>query len=283
MTNDVPRLPMAVTQALRDMDRSQSGASAAEMARQVRRIAELEGLLERQLGQGDHFAKTASLSLRRAEADIDAAIDSFSKNVIDCSFGDVQGETNAVRMQQEIGKLKVIGIQQRFRTLNDAVQPMGQWVSEFTQHLAPHRETMSALQTLADSFKPLILVVDDDEFERKLHGELLSAAPYDLLFAASGAEALSLVRKKRPDVILMDVVMPEINGLEALRSLKASSQFADIPVVMITGQSEKEVVLDCLKAGAVDFVVKPLDREVLLKKMARFLGKRSTRPPLPSH
>jgi CheY-like chemotaxis protein len=271
MTNDVQRLPLAITHALRDLERSQSDAPAAEMARQVRRIAELEGLLERQLDQGDHYAKTANRSLKRAEAEIDAAIDSFSKNVIDGSFGDAQGITNAVRMQQEINKLRANEIQQRFRTLNDAVQPMGQWVGELKQQLAPHRESMSALKILADHFHPLILVVDDEEFERKLAGELLSAAPYDLLFASNGAEALNLMSERRPDLILMDMVMPEINGLETLRRLKASHRFADIPVMMITGQSEKDVVVECLKAGAVDFVVKPLDRKVLLKKVERFL------------
>lgn len=271
MTNDVQRLPMAVTHALRDLDSSQSGAPAGEMARQVHRIAELEGLLERQLGQGDLYAKTASRSLKRAEADIDAAIDGFSRNVIDGCFDDALGVTNAVRMQQEINKLRANEIQQHFRILNDAVQPMGQWVSVLKQQLAPHRESMETLKALAENLRPLVLMVDDDEFERQLVGEMLKAEPYELLSAASGAEALSLVRRKRPDLILMDVVMPEINGLETLRRLKASAKFAEIPVVMITGQSEKEVVLDCLKAGAADFLVKPLDREVLLKKVAGFL------------
>lgn len=271
MTNDVQRLPMAVTHALRNLGRSKSGAPAAEMARQVRRIAELEGLLERQLGQGDLYAKTASRSVKQAEAEIDAAIDSFSKNVIDGSFDDAQGVTNAVRMQQEVNKLRANEIQQRFRTLDDAVQPMEQWVSDLKQQLAPHRESMSVLKTLAERFRPVVLVVDDDEFERKLAGELLSAAPYDLLFASNGAEALNLMRERRPDLILMDMVMPEINGLETLRRLKTSPRFADIPVMMTTGQSEKDLVVECLKAGAVDFVVKPLDREVLLKKVERFL------------
>jgi hypothetical protein len=106
MTNDVQRLPMAVTHALRDLGRSQSGAPAAEMARQMRHIAELEALLEHQLGQGDLCARTASRSLKLAEAEIGAAIDSFSKNVIDGSFGDDRGETEKLRLHQEILKFK---------------------------------------------------------------------------------------------------------------------------------------------------------------------------------
>lgn len=130
---------------------------------------------------------------------------------------------------------------------------------------------MSAVKMLTVTPRPLVLVVDDDEFERKLSREILKGAPYDLLFANNGGEALDLMRERRPDLILMDMVMPGINGLETLRRLKASQTLADIPVMMITGQSEKDVVVECLKAGAVDFVVKPLDREVLLKKVERFL------------
>lgn len=196
MTNDVQRLPMAVTHALRNLERSRNAAPTADMARQVRGIEELEGSLEQRSNQDDH---------------------------------------------------------------------------PVNQPPAPHHVSTPAATALTVTAQPLVLVVDDDQFERKLIGEILRGAPYDLLFAGNGAEALDLVREKRPDLVLMDMVMPEINGLETLRRLKADHGLADIPVMMITGQSEKDVVVECLKAGAVDFVVKPLDREALLTKVERFL------------
>jgi CheY-like chemotaxis protein len=271
MTYDMKRLPMAVAHALRDLKYSQSGVPAAEMARQVRRIVELEGLLEQFLDQGGLHSEMTSRSLEQAEAEIEAAIDNFSKNVIEGGFGDALEVRNPVRMRQEIDKLKAEEVGQRFCDLREVVKPMGEWVGNMKQQLAPHLESICALKSLAVSFRPVLLLVDDDAFERKLAGEILRAKPYDLVFATSGAEALGLLRKKRPDLILMDMVMPEINGLETLRRLKATPQFADIPVMMITGQSEKSVVVECLKAGAVDFVVKPFDREVFLKKVAKFL------------
>jgi CheY-like chemotaxis protein len=70
----------------------------------------------------------------------------------------------------------------------------------------------------------------------------------------------------------MDLDMPVLNGLDILRKLKADPQFADIQVMMVTGQSGKGIVVDCLRAGAVDFVVKPLEREAFLKKLDRFLS-----------
>jgi CheY-like chemotaxis protein len=271
MTYDMRRLPMAIAHALRDLEHTKSGAPAAELTRQLRRIVELEELLEQLLDQGGLHSETASRSLERAEADIETAIDNISKKFIEGDFGDALEVRNPARVQQEFDKLRTKEVGQHFGALREVVEPIGEWVGNMKQQLAPHLESMCALKTLAGSFRPVLLVVDDDELERKLVGEILSANPYDLVFATSGVEALGLLRKNRPDLILMDMNMPEINGLETLRRLKAAPLFADIPVMMITGQSEKSVVVKCLKAGAVDFVLKPFNREVFLKKVTNFL------------
>jgi CheY-like chemotaxis protein len=72
-------------------------------------------------------------------------------------------------------------------------------------------------------------------------------------------------------MILLDVDTPDIDGLETLRRHKQSPHLAGIPVVMVTGHSEKEVVVKCLEAGAADFAVKPLERLNLLKKVRRYM------------
>jgi len=78
---------------------------------------------------------------------------------------------------------------------------------------------------------------------------------------------LNVLKNKHPNLILMDIMMPNMNGMEATRQLKANPEFAEIPVIMITGKSEGEVVTDCMKAGAVDFVVKPYEHATLLSKI----------------
>jgi CheY-like chemotaxis protein len=119
--------------------------------------------------------------------------------------------------------------------------------------------------------RPTILIVDDDTFQHKLVGRILKDCNYQLLFAVDGVEVLNIVRKTRPDLVLMDVMMPDMDGIETTRHLKANPQFAKIPVIMITGKSEGQVVIDSLKAGAIDFVVKPFDGATLIAKIARAL------------
>jgi CheY-like chemotaxis protein len=115
-------------------------------------------------------------------------------------------------------------------------------------------------------------VIDDDEFQRKIIGKLLEAENYHLVFAASGVEALKMLRKMRPDIILMDIMMPEMDGIETTRRLKTVPHLARTPVIMVTGDSEGNVVIDSLKAGAVDFVVKPFTAATLVAKINRVLG-----------
>ncbi len=100
---------------------------------------------------------------------------------------------------------------------------------------------------------------------------ILEAENYHVIFAANGFEVLSLLRKTRPDLILMDVMMPELDGVETTRRLKAAPQFAGTPVIMITGNSEKTIVAASLKAGASGFLVKPFERDTLLAKVAQAL------------
>ncbi|PQJ97249.1 response regulator, partial [Chromatium okenii] len=101
---------------------------------------------------------------------------------------------------------------------------------------------------------------------------VLKEENYRLVFAASGLEALSLLRQLRPDVVLMDVRMPDMDGITATQRLKALPQFAQLPVIMITGHSEKAVVVDSLRAGATGFLVKPFGRDTLITKLREALG-----------
>ncbi|MDO8990102.1 MAG: response regulator [Sideroxyarcus sp.] len=169
---------------------------------------------------------------------------------------------------------------------------VGHQVAEFSIHSRPlaEMELMLSQQRVQDDasnramdraepISPTILVVDDDEFQHKLIGKLLEKQNYNLVFAASGGEALNLLRKMQPDIILMDVMMPDMDGLEALRNLKAMPQLAMIPVIMITGKSEGQVVSDSLKAGAANFVVKPFDQATLIAKIDHALG--MTKQPYP--
>jgi PleD family two-component response regulator len=118
---------------------------------------------------------------------------------------------------------------------------------------------------------PRVLAVDDDPFQHKLLRRILADEPVELMLAVSSAEAMALISEQRPDLILMDLDLPDVDGLETTRRLKASERLSAIPVIMVTGHGDRSTVVDSLNAGAVDFVVKPLDKSVLLAKIQKAL------------
>jgi putative two-component system response regulator len=108
-----------------------------------------------------------------------------------------------------------------------------------------------------------ILVVDDSEDSRALFDELLGRDGYAVRLAPDGAAALEMVSREAPDLVLSDVVMPNVNGFELCRQLKRASATRLVPVVLVTGACDREDRITGIEAGADDFLTKPVDTREL--------------------
>ena len=113
-----------------------------------------------------------------------------------------------------------------------------------------------------------VLIVDDSPTERHILTELLSGAGYQVTTAESGDEGIERARQVKPDLILMDVVMPGTNGFQATRALSRDDATKDIPVIMCTTKNQETDKLWGLRQGAQDYVTKPVDGPALLAKIA---------------
>jgi CheY-like chemotaxis protein/two-component sensor histidine kinase len=118
---------------------------------------------------------------------------------------------------------------------------------------------------------PLIFVIDDEPDNFDVIETFLSDADYQLNYAASGQEALMLLNTFSPDLILLDVMMPGLDGIEVCQQLKASSQWQAIPIIMVTALTSKEDLSRCLEAGADDFISKPVNRFELRARVKSML------------
>ena len=113
-----------------------------------------------------------------------------------------------------------------------------------------------------------ILVVDDSATERHMLKDLLTKAGYDVVSSENGEDAIAKARLLKPDLILMDVVMPGLNGFQATRAISRDPVTKSIPVIMCTSKSQETDKIWGLRQGAKDYVVKPVDREELLSKIS---------------
>ena len=125
--------------------------------------------------------------------------------------------------------------------------------------------------------KPRVLVVDDYPDAREMYGEYLEYSGYDVIQATNGMEALQRAVDDKPDIILMDLSLPVMDGWEATRRLKADSRTAEIPVVALTGHALAGISEGAKKAGCDAFVTKPCLPEDLVLEIKRVLDK-STSP-----
>jgi diguanylate cyclase (GGDEF)-like protein/PAS domain S-box-containing protein len=117
----------------------------------------------------------------------------------------------------------------------------------------------------------MVLVVDDELVNRKLLKTLLKPEGYEVLSANSGEEALVAVRLRAPDLILLDLMMPGLDGLETARILKSDVSTSNIPIIMVTAQSDRSALLEGLDAGVEEFLTKPVNRAELWLRVRNLL------------
>jgi two-component system, cell cycle response regulator DivK len=115
-----------------------------------------------------------------------------------------------------------------------------------------------------------VLVVEDVDMNRELLVQLLEDK-YQVIEAVNGQEGIELAEQERPALILMDLSLPVMNGWEATRRLKANPNLSSIPVIALTAHAMKGDKESALEAGCDDYLVKPLDEDKLMEKMAKYI------------
>lgn len=122
-----------------------------------------------------------------------------------------------------------------------------------------------------------ILIVDDSRIMRNIVKNTLTALRYPGTFleAADGDEAWSVLEAEEVSLLLLDWNMPGLNGLELVKKLRATAKFQGLPIIMITSQAAKYNVIEAVKAGVNDYLVKPVKEEALEEKLRRVIGRPS--------
>ena len=126
--------------------------------------------------------------------------------------------------------------------------------------------------TITDSAAPLVLLVEDNDRNARLVGEILRGNGYQCVVATDGPEALEAAQTHRPQLILMDLQLPGMDGLTVTRKLKADLDTADVPVVALTAHAMPEHRAALLEAGCCSYISKPISYRPFLAEIARVLS-----------
>ena len=115
-----------------------------------------------------------------------------------------------------------------------------------------------------------VLVVDDDPVVIRLVKEILKNLGYQVETAKDGIDAMVLVKQERPDLIVLDIMMPELNGYDVLRTLKFTDEFKDIPVLLLTSR-EQELDRRIGEMMGIDYLQKPVNREAFIERIQKII------------
>ena len=120
---------------------------------------------------------------------------------------------------------------------------------------------------MSEEKKPIILMVDDVPKNLQVLGNILNKEGYKISAALNGEQALKILKNAKPDLILLDVMMPGLSGFDVIKEIQKNEELIEIPVIFLTAKTEKEDVIHGIELGAVDYVTKPFNSTELLARV----------------
>lgn len=140
--------------------------------------------------------------------------------------------------------------------------------------------TVKGMIGMVNDKSPLILLVDDNPDNLKILAQVIEGQEYDVSFAMSGDEVFDSLSVSIPDLILLDVMMPGMDGFEVCEKLKSMEPYKDIPVIFLTARTDSEDLVHGFESGAVDYIAKPFHRSELLARVKTHLELKKSRDTL---
>ena len=163
----------------------------------------------------------------------------------------------------------------------DRVEAMRAMFGSPRLSMAPNTEGPDCDQVICN---PKIAIIDDQPINIKVVQRYLKLAGYQRFFTTVEArEAAGLIRQAEPDIVLLDIMMPHVSGLDILADLRRSERFVDLPVIILTAAGEKQMKLDALRLGATDFLQKPVDPVELETRLRNVLVIKAHHDRVKSH
>lgn len=274
MQHDGLRILMSVHVARRSLAAGwAAGVTLSDIAAEARQLGQLDTLISESLDQADASISVAGDLI----ADAQQQIGGVFRGLVDLLSSAEMDELVGAKSPRDVGQVLERAYTEQVQPVLDDVRnklaPMGQWVSNFRQDLQPHVARVRTLAAAARKYKPVVLVVDDNELLRSTIRNMMVPNNYSVLQADGGLCAIDILHQQEVDVILMDMIMPGMDGLQTIARIRAVERFKSIPVIILTGKSDPVAVRDSLAAGARDFIVKPFKIPMLLAKIDMVLGR----------
>lgn len=271
---DPLHLPLAVRMAIHVLEGEvgSRGAGQESGAQGSPAPSAVQAGLRQFASQGGQHIGALGRAVQQGQQQVGGVLDALSRKLLEGGLNGLVEVQDSVGIHREFERLKSEEIPKCFQPVTSAVQALDAWIELLPEDFLPPPEDGSSPPAPPEPPRPSILVIDDDPFQHRIVKRQLLGLNIDLRFAASAQEGLAWLHGHRADLVLMDLDMPEMDGLEATRCLKAIPEMAALPVIIFTGHSGQESVMASLDSGAADFIVKPVHKNILQNKIRNYLN-----------
>lgn len=273
MVQDSPRLRMAIFNAFKLLKNSEFGEARYEnLSRDVSTLSSMTDEANSYVMDGSKTAREiksglhshtleSSFGLSRIRGLISESEDPNSN--ISHIFADIK--RIADRLDLNGGGAHLRDLMGSLTSLQDQFSQLGKLIDS-------QKGLIKNFSQAAGRVNPSILFVDDDPTQISMFSIMLEGSNVSASYSGSASEAIKKLKKTKPDLIFLDVFLPDINGMELVRLIRKIPGYEKTPVVMITGKGGRDVVVNSLKSGATDFLVKPFSRAALFGKIEDYLN-----------
>lgn len=267
LTYDPFRMMVSVLKAMKDLSLNQNISDSRQMIdRQQNDLEALSGEHQRLSVQGQGYSSSMIDQISALASRLEKTLSTFNETSVRL----LQAVPAGANLEPEKRRLNSIAgnLKESLNHYDTVIEESHRYL-ELLQSNQPPRygKDLKAGQEVT------ILVVDDDEFIRELVNTLLSPKNYDIMLSGNGQDAFKKIAEHKPDLILMDILMPGMDGILVTQLLKGDSALRHIPIIFLTGQNSRHTVDKCIDIGAADYIVKPFSRETLLYKVEMALMK----------
>ncbi|HEX3837631.1 MAG TPA: response regulator [Steroidobacteraceae bacterium] len=275
---DRMRLPMSVWLAARAaLALRRDGEAGAKLLTHAKQLGDLDRKLTHEINVGERQAATTDDSMLDLEHKLAKANDEFSKHLIEGGANAAVEIKDSEALKRDLAKFKSRQVDLARAARKQGVKPMSTWAQQLRGKVEPALAESRNFAAQVRQARPTLLVIGDDDTSRGLLTPSLRALGFDPVVARDGNHVLAQLARTRPNAILMDIVSSASEAVSLTRELKALPDIAHIPIIIVSGDSRRETLLNSLRAGASDFIAKPFTHEILRDKLGKIL-----RPPVPA-
>jgi len=267
---DINRLRLSIQQAIERMKlMAEAGGTFSQVAPFGKVADKLHKSIGQSINQGNRAIQDSTEAYEELSATIGTQLDTLRQRLASNDLQGIVDIRDSERLKKQFIQFEQESIKPELKRAHTKLDhTLEDWVTHMQSDYNKYAEPVQAFDDLISSIPQNILVADDDEMYLNILQTVLEAEDYRVTKANDGAQALTLMARTRPDLILLDLNMPGMGGIEVIKKAKLHEPLKNIPIIMLTGNSQKQVVQEAITAGAIDFIVKPADRVKLLEKVA---------------